>query len=893
MANVVDPNSWRMIPPSDPQRPVQSTPPSAADSHSAPDPAPPEVRQANACSAIAQLSTALGRTFDSQRDQVVWNLASSVSRQRPGGEGYLRVDIQHKPPAPILANPAADGFDVNHAETRSWLVIVENARELGAADNSRRLEQARAGDAQLLVVACDVEEAATAVAGPLDDTPGNASGHASAEAARLQFDYVGPIPADDAGQLAEALLRIKRLDRPTLLHLAARVQIAPPPHFVPDAPSEPDTSAPEALSLRAIAALALAEVARRDERIVAVTSDADPALIAAWQSLGERLFSVAAGVPHALAWSASLASGTSRPFVFLTSDESQDGLGQIRRDICLPRAAVTLIVEARALEGASSKPGSACLAAFRQLPNLALLSPKDPLELRQMLAWCADQADPALIWLTEQFEPQEAPRPGSPIALARGEQVREGHDVVVVAWGAVTAAAAIAADSLTLWGIDATVINARFGHPLDVDMIVRAARESTYVVLVDDAPQSGGFAGWVLEELLRAGVAQSTTIVAPPPGHDRQDRHDPYNRLADIIVERCRWLAEPAAVPIEVLDGPNVPIVVQDRAASADWFTPPSLAVADARDLPRQILTQQFSPFIEHWVGEYAKVGLRDVYLWQWCLHGLGLTTLSCVAPRLRQDLCETKLLAVMYGVMLDDVADQGGADDFLNELTKIIAGDPDRDFSRFASGQQRYARFTVDLWDTFESRLKASPYFGEYEELLVYDHRQILNTFAYSWMVNQHPALLNVQEHDMYMPHNMQMMSFATMDLMCSADFDRNELGKLREAIWHAQSMGRIGNLVSTWQREIADRDFTSGVFARALRQGDLTPDDLKNARPEAIERAIREGGHELYFLQKWEAHRQCIEALASHIRSVDVGQLLVALKRLIHMELSSRGFK
>jgi hypothetical protein len=152
---------------------------------------------------------------------------------------------------------------------------------------------------------------------------------------------------------------------------------------------------------------------------------------------------------------------------------------------------------------------------------------------------------------------------------------------------------------------------------------------------------------------------------------------------------------------------------------------------------------------------------------------------------------------------------------------------------------------------------------------------------------------LLNVQEHDMYLPHNMQMMSFATMDLMCSPDFDRRELGKLREVIWHAQSMGRIGNLVSTWQREIADRDFTSGVFARALREGDLTLEDLRSASPQAIEAAIRQGGHELYFLQKWEAHRKSVQSMSPHIRSVDVGALLTGLQRLIHMELSSRGFK
>ena len=330
-----------------------------------------------------------------------------------------------------------------------------------------------------------------------------------------------------------------------------------------------------------------------------------------------------------------------------------------------------------------------------------------------------------------------------------------------------------------------------------------------------------------------------------------------------------------------------------DETPAAVWSAVPCQASGDSYDEHTQVLAQQFSPFIEQWVDDYSRVGGRDVYLWRWCLHGLRLTSLSCVAPELRGDLCDTKLLAVMYGVMLDDVADKGGEEHFLTELTKIISGAPPRGFSKFSRAQQEYARFTSSLWLNFERRLKGSPCYTDYEELLAYDHQQILNTMSYSCMVNRHPAMLNVQEHDLYLPHNMQMMSFATMDLMCSPDFDRRELGKLREVIWHAQSMGRIGNLISTWQREIGDRDFTSGVFARALCEGDLTLEDLRSATPRTIETAIRRGGHELYFLRKWEAHRESIRLMSHSIRSVDVNALLVALQRLIHMELSSRGFK
>jgi hypothetical protein len=135
--------------------------------------------------------------------------------------------------------------------------------------------------------------------------------------------------------------------------------------------------------------------------------------------------------------------------------------------------------------------------------------------------------------------------------------------------------------------------------------------------------------------------------------------------------------------------------------------------------------------------------------------------------------------------------------------------------------------------------------------------------------------------------------MSFSTVDLMCAPEFPRRELGPLREAMWHAQWMARIGNLVTTWQREIDDGDYTSGVFARAVGRCDLTFEQLEHGDAGEIESAVRRGKHETHFLHRWQYHRNCLRALTGRIQSFDLNVVIHGLERLLRTELGSRGFK
>jgi hypothetical protein len=183
------------------------------------------------------------------------------------------------------------------------------------------------------------------------------------------------------------------------------------------------------------------------------------------------------------------------------------------------------------------------------------------------------------------------------------------------------------------------------------------------------------------------------------------------------------------------------------------------------------MLGQQPSPGLSPWVAGYAQVGKRNPYLWTWCRRAVEITTLPCVGKEWREELCDTKTLGVMWDVMLDDVADQGGDPGLLEELLCVTEGSSPGHFSRFSPTEQQYAAFTCDIWREILRRAQGYPRFSEFAGLLRYDYRQLCNVMRYSHLLNEHPELLNLTEHDLYTPHNMHIMVCSTFDLMCSWD--------------------------------------------------------------------------------------------------------------------------
>ena len=338
---------------------------------------------------------------------------------------------------------------------------------------------------------------------------------------------------------------------------------------------------------------------------------------------------------------------------------------------------------------------------------------------------------------------------------------------------------------------------------------------------------------------------------------------------------------------------------VEDRRAALSVDQPQprtaakfSILSGELSRCAQEIRSVEFEASLDEWIKRYEKCGQRSRFLWQWCAKGVRLTTLPCVELSLRDDVYETKMLSILFGTLIDDVADQEQDRDMLESAICIEQIDTRRNsLVPWDERRRIYIETISDIWNHVWNRCKKYPRFDHYEHLLRFDNQQILNAMRYALLVNERPSLLNTLEHDQYQPHNMQIMFMATVDLCASPTFDVSELGLAREIFWHAQRMGRIGNMITTWEREVLDRDFSSGVFAHAVRRGLIKPTELSSLPAHEIMSILEEAGFQDHFIAEWEKHRTRIEALVPNVKSVDLTQYLHAFERLIKFHLCSRG--
>lgn len=337
----------------------------------------------------------------------------------------------------------------------------------------------------------------------------------------LGFHYYGPIDGHNVELLTEILTNAKNKEGPVLVHVLTKKGKGYRPaeehadvfhgvgkFCVETGEVHKKASAPSYTSVFSNTLVALAET---DGDIVGITAamPEGTGLKKFGQRFPKQFFDVGIAEQHAVTLAAGLAAEGKKPVVALYSTFAQRAYDQLLHDVCLQNLPVVLAIDRAGLVGEDGPThhGVFDFSYCRLIPKLVDMAPKDENELRHMLYSALSYACPVAL---------RYPR-GSGVGVAmddtlerlpigKGEVLREGKDVMMLAIGTMVHTAQRAAEMLEQNGIDAGVINLRFAKPLDRELILDVAKKYPYLVTIEENALAGGVGSAILELLNDAGL---------------------------------------------------------------------------------------------------------------------------------------------------------------------------------------------------------------------------------------------------------------------------------------------------------------------------------------------------------------------------------------------------
>lgn len=140
------------------------------------------------------------------------------------------------------------------------------------------------------------------------------------------------------------------------------------------------------------------------------------------------------------------------------------------------------------------------LAAFRAIPGMTVISPADPVEMALATRAILEFQGPVYM-RTGRSPARRIFGDNHRFEIGKGNIVRGGSDVTIVACGVEVSRALDAAVRLEADGISARVVNMATIKPIDADLLARCAEETGAIVTAEDHNIYGGLGGAVAEAL--------------------------------------------------------------------------------------------------------------------------------------------------------------------------------------------------------------------------------------------------------------------------------------------------------------------------------------------------------------------------------------------------------
>ncbi len=342
----------------------------------------------------------------------------------------------------------------------------------------------------------------------------------------LGFTYLGPVDGHDISELELALNRARDFrSKPILVHVITTKGKGYLPaegdsvyfHGI----SAKSTGVKAAPTYSEVFAQTVTRLLRNDPRVVVITPAMPEGncLASVLAEFPQRVFDVGICEQHAVTFAAGMATQGHRPVVAIYSTFLQRAFDQIIHDVCLQDLPVTFAIDRAGIVGDDGKTHQGCfdLSYLGLVPNIIISAPKDENELQHLLYTAVNTAHPMAVryprgsGLGVKLDSELRA-----IGIGRGEILRNGDDVAILAIGVTVAPALAAADILSSNGIGAAVVNCRFAKPLDEKLILDLARQIKNIVTVEENTLNGGFGSSVMALLQKSSCENQVKSLGLP-----------------------------------------------------------------------------------------------------------------------------------------------------------------------------------------------------------------------------------------------------------------------------------------------------------------------------------------------------------------------------------------
>ncbi len=388
----------------------------------------------------------------------------------------------------------------------------------------------------------------------------------------LGFTYVGPVDGHNLEELIHTFQQAHKTPGPVLVHVATikgkgyevaeKDQVgyhAQSPFNLATGKAIP-SSKPKPPSYSKVFGETLSTLAENNPRVIGITAAmaTGTGLDILQKRVPNQYIDVGIAEQHAVTLAAGLACEGMRPVAAIYSTFLQRAFDQIVHDVCIQNLPVFFCLDRAGIVGADgpTHQGMYDIAYLRCIPNMVLMAPKDEAELQRMLVTGLQHNGPIAMryprgngygapLMEEGWEPLE---------IGKGEVLRQGDDILLVAYGSMVYPALQVAEILHEHSLEATVVNARFAKPLDTELILPLAQQIGRVVTLEEGCLPGGFGSAIAEALIDANITVPIYRIGVP---DRLvDHAKPDESKADLgltppqMAERILQTIQNAAISV-------------------------------------------------------------------------------------------------------------------------------------------------------------------------------------------------------------------------------------------------------------------------------------------------------------------------------------------------------